>query len=246
MFASTIGKYQKKLIFLWCLVATIAMASQFYVEADGIIGHFQLIVAYSSIWLLGYCTIDLAKHFNVNAMTAFAWLGLLPIASRIPYDGNFYMAFKHLIVGITVIPLLLHLVQKNNSSSKSSFGLNYIFVFVLVYAVLLMQLFATSNSLIMSKFFYASTPFFVLLVVRLINRSKLLTSLFLSTSLFLGYISYALYLFHYPVFYISGYLGGSGMMTLFVLLPTVILMAYISEVFIHPYLRGILFLRLRY
>ncbi len=240
VFAATIGRHQQALLRIWAAAAVGAMLSQLIGTAEGVLGQLQLVTAYSSIWLLGYYAVDLAAIVRVAPIVAFAWLGLLPMAARVSLGSEYYLAVKHLMVAATVVPLFVVILRKDSFVPKAGSVFAWI-VWTVAYLGCGYLLFATSGSLASSKFVYLGMPLVTGMIgAAIVQTGSRLTAL-APLALLSGQLSYALYLFHYPVYYSADMLGLTGVFGLAVLTSVAVLVACLAEYSVHPYLRSRLF-----
>jgi peptidoglycan/LPS O-acetylase OafA/YrhL len=240
VFALTIGRHQRVLLRIWGAASVMAAASQFVGQAEGALGQLQLVTAYSSIWLLGYYSVDLAGRMRVGVTSALAWSGLLPMAARIPFNGEEYLAARHLLAAATVLPLFALLIRRNQGERQPVPP--YLWAaWAVAYAALAGLLFATSKSLFVSKVVYVTMPCVTAAAGWVFARTGFRDGAAITLALFLGRLSYALYLFHLPVFYSSRIFGLTGPVAAAVLVPAAVLVACVAEFYIQPRLSPWLF-----
>jgi peptidoglycan/LPS O-acetylase OafA/YrhL len=205
VFACTIGRNQKLLRRGWFVLGLGAMALKLAgYDAPGWSGFFQNILSLSPVWLLG--TFLTGRNFCARATLAqkFMLVGMLPLATRsLPFLGIPDSPAHSFIMALLVAPLLHAAAQAGPPQTRSRpliwsavAGLFVTFTtsFLIgnpgrhqhaemVFAILSPFLFFCLVPLY--RLLRHDTPFFSPRVVRL--------------SLWLGKMSYAIYIIHFPV-----------------------------------------------
>ncbi|HEX4849876.1 MAG TPA: acyltransferase family protein, partial [Puia sp.] len=66
MFAFAIGRNQKKIIFCWLLISLVAIRLYFVSLHNNLADNLISLLAYSSIWLVGYYVYEYRNHFYAD------------------------------------------------------------------------------------------------------------------------------------------------------------------------------------
>jgi peptidoglycan/LPS O-acetylase OafA/YrhL len=198
LFAATIGSRQKTGIAVWAVVAVATIGVQWLVPREGF-GRFCVsLPGYSLLWVLGYYLHDIARVMAVGRVTALGAATLVPLASRVEIPGFEDPAAGDILAGIALAPLFVHTLQvealhvipgRRLPMSCLAWGF-----------VLLLALTALPTSAIPR----ARLPHIILPLVAI--PGFILASRWLGwpsranrPALFLGRISYALYVIHFPI-----------------------------------------------
>ncbi|MBD2297293.1 acyltransferase [Nostoc sp. FACHB-190] len=234
IYAITIGKHQQKLLLMWFIISIFTIIIQWLFPLSGLFGHLTIMFAYSSIWLLGYYLVDISKYIKFNLIQSSVWIGLLPMTSRLNFSDEYFLAAKHFIVSCTIIPLFIYLINQEKTFPEANKGIKWKwFLWITVYSVILIFNFH-SQSLLISKIIYAILPFLIIFILSLHKNKLISIHINQEFSLFIGQISYALYIIHTPVMYAVNFLSLhlSIKISLSVIIP--LIFAYILEYYVHP------------
>jgi peptidoglycan/LPS O-acetylase OafA/YrhL len=184
--------------------------------------------AFSSIWLIGrHLPLYISKFPKVTLQQAFFLFGLLFLAARIEYTTVYYCVIKFLVFTIVALPIFAFCLQERPEKNNAA-PLKWYYPAIL-YIVLLAGIRFFSHSLPSSKLVYSVAP------IATLGLSFLMTarvrSVVLKLALFLGYISYSLYMIHYPIqIYISRYTEKlNGMAVLVVALIIILPLAWLGQ-----------------
>lgn len=242
LFAIFIGKHQRLLMKLWLFVSLIAIAIHGIWNPNGIIGHFVVMFAYSSIWLVGYYLPDIANRVRVDLLSALSWASLIPLIARmVPVERWMYhFAFIHFLVGLCFVPLILHCLQIENKKRPSKTIPWY--CIAIVYPVLIIENWQLSKSSFMSRSFYSVLPLLTIIFVAIVqSRWPRLIAMFPTSSLLLGKLSYAIYVLHFPMIFLANLLCDSFASRLGFVISTVPILTAIGEYVVHPFLVSLIF-----
>jgi peptidoglycan/LPS O-acetylase OafA/YrhL len=235
LYALTIGKNQKKMLYSWVGISTFALIIQIVLPLSGIFGHLTIMFAYSSIWLLGYYLVDLSKYLNIDLIFASASLGLLPILSRLDFS-NYYLAAKHLLVAVTIIPLFVILTSNNKVDREqkriSSLTLEWS-IWLIIYIIALFLNFR-SQSLLISKIIYCFIPLFLATSTLLYKKYSRPIQINDQFWLMSGQLSYAFYIIHMPIIYALNLSSFTLGIKLALAIIVSVTSTYILEYYFHP------------
>lgn len=239
VFASTIGNYQKKLLYLWVITSFIAVITQYFVSLPGIFGHLTIMLAYSSIWLLGYYLVDISKYIKFDLVFVFASLGLLPIIARVHISNEYYIALKHFIVACSIAPLFIFILTPSHAEasteSEKPTKLKW-YVWGFVYTALLIFNFK-SQSLLFSKIVYSFFP--ILTTTSMFLYRKYFQKPFRFNERFcllIGQFSYALYIIHTPLIHAVNLAPLNIFTKAIMSIAVSCVFTYIAEFYLHPLL----------
>src|SRR6202042_1270345 len=100
------------------LMSLIAIPLYFLKVEKDVFFHVIAILAFSSIWLVGYYIYEYRNYFYANRNAALFCLGILPLISRMHFADNFYDPFKYFILSLFAIPFLRYCLQLPYSGHK--------------------------------------------------------------------------------------------------------------------------------
>lgn len=192
-FACCIGPRQRAWLRAWGTLAAFAVAWQGLAPAHGVLGHLQMMLSYSAIWLLGYALPDVAVWWTPSRAQAAFLFGLAAAASRIAVDmAHYFEAWRHLLVGACFAPLLLRALPfavAPRVPPGRAWALA-VAAYVLVVAGMW-----RGASLPLSKLLYTALPWALVLLAGAATRVRLPDRVVLAG----GRLSYVVYLVHQPV-----------------------------------------------
>jgi peptidoglycan/LPS O-acetylase OafA/YrhL len=133
---------------------------------------------------------------------------------------------KYFLFAITALPIFIYCLQNVNGTGKK---LKWPY-FILAYIVLLAAIQFSSDSLRSSKLVYSICPLVLFLGSFLLNPR--IKAVALRIGVFLGFISYSLYIIHRPVQnFMSLYIGNmNGIFIVILILIIIIPLAYVLEI----------------
>lgn len=232
LFALTIGRHQKRSVFIWFILSLIAIPLFFVRQEKDFITHIITIVAFSSIWLVGYYIYEYRDRFYTDRNAAFFCLGILPLISRMHFGYNFYDPFKYFILSLFAIPFLRYCLQMPGKGIKISFKALVIPHLIIVACALIIRYMPLSNAIA-----YSTLPYVYMGIAYLIARSgfkQKFIAFVNKTGEVLGRHSYALYITHYPIVFIFAALVHNITLYVLLILPTVALITYLLENKLQP------------
>lgn len=210
---------------LWIGLSLICIPI-YYMHVRGPLGQLIALLAFSPIWLLGYFTSRYISKFpRVSIHQVFFSFGLLFLAARITITSEFYCILRYLIFSVVSLPIFIYCLLPADKPGKQ---LNWIYC-LLCYAILLVLIQVSSDSLRSSKIIYSiCAPFFYVISFLLVPAIK---KILLQAGFFLGFISYSLYMIHYPLLHFLTTIVGNinGQVFLAIAVITIIPLAYALE-----------------
>jgi len=210
IFACTIGRHQKVLRRAWFVLGFGAVGLNLLgYNAPGPLGFVQSILSFSPVWLMG--TFLTARYFcgRANLAQKFMLFGMLPLLTRsLPFLGIPNSPAHSFIMALLIAPLLHAVAQSDQSQPKPR---------LLIWSVLLgLYLTFTSSFLIGNQgpnhhtemIFALLAPFVFLGLVPayrlLFGDTPFFSPRITRLSLWLGKMSYAIYIIHFPVLFVLG------------------------------------------
>lgn len=204
IYCLSIGKFKSEFMFIWFGISLFCIPL-YYREIMGLIGFLITIVSFSSIWLIGYFIAEYAYLFKVKSLkVAIIFIALLPAVSRLHISILYYDVFKYVIFSVCAGPFFLYCLKDDEAHLNNKFftiTLNHAKM-ILVLVSLLLILF--SNSLFISKIIYILFPL-SFLIIRIEKVSFYWIIYLKKVSLYLGSISYVLYIVHFPILVLINY-----------------------------------------
>lgn len=184
----------------WIIAGLIAIPV-YLSGVGGIFGYTSAMLAFSLLWLLGYYTDELIKKApKVSIGTAIFFVSLLPGYARLQFFDVYYDVVKYLLYGFIALPIFIYALQyeKKDQLLKEFKGKNMFQLASL--ALLLCGTIFFSISKMEKRLLYIVIPAVIFLynffrVSINLNRLKVLIK---ELGIFLGKISYALYMIHFP------------------------------------------------
>jgi peptidoglycan/LPS O-acetylase OafA/YrhL len=244
VFALTLGRRQQVWLGIWFAVGVVGAAVQLAVPLRGWYGHLVIMFAFSTIWLFGYSLVDLARRVRVSRAQALAALGCVPMVTRLGTETESYSVFFNGLTALALAPLFLHILQTDLITVGDDRPKVYLPWSALVCAYVALALKTSVGPLptqVLTRAGFIALPLLALLAGRLRYREIPGLVPFLDrTGLFLGGISYALYLIHSPfVFLVNGWSLGAAASVLAVF-ALVFPLATVLEIYVQPFLSGLI------
>lgn len=222
-------------MWIWLITSIVVIFISASIDnfINGLVGHILFMLKMSLIWILGYLVYQYRHFFHVKLPTAMLSLSLIPLAGRI--HTGFFVDFKYQLLALYLIPFFAFLLQQRKESSYKVTEIKYSYIFLL-YILALLIFIAYSKSTYTNLILYSSMPIFTLLsfsdlsvkVIRFIYH-KIKTPL-----VYIGSISYAIYLFHVPVMYFFSGVISHMYLGLAIITVVVVILSYIAEKIVQP------------
>ena len=245
IFACTIGRHQRSLHLVWFVLGLVAMAFNLAgYNAPGLTGFFQNILSLSPVWLLG--TFLVQPHFcgRANLVQKFMLVGMLPLATySLPFLGSCNSPAHSFIMALLVAPLL-HAAAKADPIQPRSRPLIWS-VLLALYCTFAISLLLGNRSqqhpteivfaLVSPFLFFCVVPLYRLLFGKAPFFSPGVTRL----SLWLGKMSYAIYIIHFPVLLLLGSVMRNPLLQIAADILLVIPLAWVLTYLLEPVLVAI-------
>jgi peptidoglycan/LPS O-acetylase OafA/YrhL len=215
LFTFTINRFQKYFLWIWIILGFI-FVPLYYLHFTGFVGLFSALMSFSLVWLVGYFGYAYRKYIpNSNSLLAFFFLSLLPGISRLDLTDDYYDVVKYIIFGSCSIPVFAYCTKTSNTINYSRIPFKYLAAIMIVFIISL-NYFSTSRPF--SKLIYIGAPFICTLFILFQNTEilfrikKLLKfkfkNIIIQLSLFIGKISFAIYICHYPIILMISFFFG--------------------------------------
>jgi peptidoglycan/LPS O-acetylase OafA/YrhL len=225
IFSLTINN-KKIVLMVWCVLSVVCIP--FYYDtsiSSGVLKHFIAMFAFSSIWLVGYFVQKYRQLFSFNFVNALFSLFALPMVSRLSLTTDHYDVIKYFIFALVSIPLFGYILKPVLFKFNRALSIQ-----LAVTMVLITVLHFYSESSFNNKIIYSVLPFgaFIVLAFKdLFVRVYAVVSPYL---VFLGGISYSLYILHYPIIFLTLYfLQEYLFLVLLISLPCIFLICIFIE-----------------
>jgi len=232
LFTMTIGRNQKKAIFYWFLISLVAIPLYFLKVEKDVFFHIIAILAFSSLWLVGYYIYEYRKYFYADRSAAFFCLGILPLISRMHFCDNFYDPFKYFILSLFAIPFLRYCLQLPYEGYRIKLIYLIIPHLIIVGCALTIRYMPFANALV-----YSTLPYVYMGFAYLIHISKAkqkIIGLVNKSGAVLGRHSYALYISHFPIVFMFSLLIHNIILYVLITIPVVIVTTYLLENRLQP------------
>jgi len=232
LFSFTIGRNQKKALFYWFLISLIAIPLFFLRVERDVLTHIIAVLAFSSVWLIGYYIYEYRHYFYVEKYTVLFGLGILPLISRMQFSANFYDPLKYFIFAIFAIPFFRFCLQLPPAGKKIKMIYLMVPHSIFVIAALTIRYMPLTNTIVYSTF-----PYVYMAVGYAIDRLKLkqfVLKFIDKAGTATGKYSYPLYITHYTVLFVFSRSIHNVLIYALVSLPIIAVIAYGLENWFQP------------
>ncbi len=232
LFAFVIGRHQKTTIFIWLVVSLAVLPLYYFKTEPNVVGHIVAVLAFSSIWLIGYYIYEYRNYFYTDKYTALFSAGTLPIISRMHLSAHYYDPVKYLLFAAAAIPFFRYCLQTPPKGKKINLYYLVIPYLVIVYTVFNQPYITFTNFVL-----YASLPVGLMttcFMIDIINLKRSFLKFISKAGKLLGKYSYSIYISHYPVLFICAFFFHSSIPYLIVSLPVIFTIAYYLESWLQP------------
>lgn len=242
-FALFIIQHQKlntNRIYIWLGLSFICIRL-YYMEFNILfLKHLIEMLAFSSIWIVGFLIWKLKAKISSNFIFALFSLLTLPLISRLKITDNFYDPFKYLLFAINSIPLFIFLLQSRLEKLSAKFNWVLCITVILIYVSSILLIWTEKSYLTIIKSLYISLPIFSLFFfikpiknVFVLILKKVVSPIFS----YLGWLSYPLYLLHYPIMvFITHYFNLPIVIKIILIFGITFIISYVIEKYIQPFI----------
>lgn len=172
----------------------------------GWLAHWASMFAFYGVWMAGYLFVKHRGFFVIGVLPASLMAGCIPMLARSSILGGYPDYGQSLLVGLATSFLLAAWVGESSEMPRIRRGWFVSFAFYAVCTVVFLLL---TQSRLHASIIYMAFPWFVLAGAWSLQQCRGVERL-APLAVWLGMISYALYLFHYPVFYAAAKISGDN------------------------------------
>jgi peptidoglycan/LPS O-acetylase OafA/YrhL len=225
LFAFGLFFKNKVWMYVWSFLSLASLALKyFYLSTTPIQTQYITFLQHSSGWLLGYFVIDITKNLKFTYKQSLAIVAMIPMLMRLHIANDYYDPFLHLLMAILTVPLFSRILNKNINASNNFSNI----ILWLIYLILVVVHIYFTKSTKISSALYVVFP---LLVYFGFTILKSFIKLYEPIGIFLGKISYGLYLSHFMVAILIGVLDLHVVIKILLFLPISIGLAYLLETY---------------
>lgn len=224
---------------MWFITSIISIRLYYLEFPSNIVNHIIQMLAFSSIWIIGFYIFTLKKYLSPNLYLAIFGLLTLPIISRLHLTNNYYDPLKYLLFSLNCIPIFIFLLNPNLGNfmlKKPDYYLSSLVLAIYVFSVISLS----NDKLYLPAFKILYITFPIIALLLLFNQVRqqlkyLYLSIFRPFFSYFAKFSYPLYLIHYPVIiFIYHYFDFSISIKILVMVITVFILSYLIEKYIQP------------
>jgi len=227
---------RRKAMIGWLMVSILAMflLPMLKTNTSGWLLHILYMFSMSFIWIIGFFIYEFRHLFKVSMPTAILSLLLIPLAGRIHTGIAF--DYKYHLLALYLIPFFSFLIQTKENPQQKFINFKYAYV-VLLYIPALALFLNFTKSTNANILLYSIVPISSLLFY-LPSIKKVFLGLYHYVAPFLiyvGSISYAIYLIHVPVMYFTSKVFPQNMVFgILFILATVAILSILLEKIMQP------------
>jgi len=197
----------------------------------GWIAHWVSMFAFYGVWMAGYLFVKRRSFFGIGVLPASLMAGCIPMLARSSISGGYPDYAQSLLVALAIGFLLV--VWTNEASAKKERNGGWL-LSLAFYAACTGLFLLLTRSRLHANAIYMLFPWLVLAGAWALQQCKASERL-APMAVWLGMISYALYLFHYPVFYgTAKIVGTSNWLVAIAAVCLVFLLSHVLEYSFQP------------
>ena len=227
VFALTIGRFQKTALVIWFIISLAVMPLYYSALSVGALGHVFAVIAFSSIWLVGYYVYEFRNYIYTDKYTALFSAGVLPLISHMHTSTIYYDPLKYLLFALFAIPVFRYCLQEPEAGKKIKWYYLLLPFLVIVYVVFQRPYITFKNWVL-----YSGLPIALMATcfgIELLHLKAKAVNFINATGQILGKYSYSIYISHYPVLFFCAVVFHNLWLYTLISLPCVIMMAYCFE-----------------
>ena len=232
IFALSIGRFKKKALITWFVLSLLLMPLYYTSLSTGVWGHIFGVIAFSSIWLVGYYVYEYRNYFYADKYAALFSLGALPMISRMHISTIYYDPIKYLLFAVFAIPFFRYCLQVPKAGKKINFYYMLLPYLAIVYIVFTQPYMTFTNWVL-----YGALPVGLMtlgFMIEALNLKVKTINFINNTGKSLGKYSYSIYVTHYPVLTLCAAFFHSLVLYALVSLPTIFLISFILQNYLQP------------
>jgi peptidoglycan/LPS O-acetylase OafA/YrhL len=238
------GIYHRKInrlfIYIWFVISLICIIAYYELKVEGVVFYLVQMTAYSDIWLIGFFVWDLKNNHNPAFTMAIFSLMCLPLISRLHLMRDTYDPFKYLLFAISSIPFFIYLCNLNrqiiSGYKKNTMFLVLIPIYLIASAILIKDTtYATQVKEAYILLPFLSSLFYLKAVRRVIG--KIYYQGVLPVFSYLGKLSYAIYLIHFPILILTTLLPISLGLKLIIAIIMLLSLSILLESYLQPFIK---------
>jgi peptidoglycan/LPS O-acetylase OafA/YrhL len=232
VFMLTIGRYQKRALLAWFIIAIAVLPLYYSSISVGSLGHIFAIIAFSSVWLIGYYLYEFRDYYYTDKYTALFSIGALPLISRMHISTIYYDPVKYIIYALFAVPFFRYCLQTKSNGRRISWIYLIIPYTIIAYVVFKQPYITFTNFMI-----YGCLPVILMGVcgiIMLFNLKGKTIHFIYNAGDVLGKYSYSLYITHFPIFFLCAALFQNTLIYILVSIPNIFLIAYSLENWLQP------------
>ncbi len=198
---------------------------------SGWAAHWTSMFAFYGVWMAGYMSVKHRRSLVIGVLPASFMAGCIPMLARSSILGGYPDYAQSLLVALAIGLLLA--VLTGEASVKKAARVGWL-ISIAFYAMCAITFLLLTKSRLHANVIYMVFPWLVLAVAWALQQCRA-TERLAPMAVWLGMISYALYLFHYPVFYGTANLfGPSNWLLAGLAVVFVFLLSHILEYSLQP------------
>jgi peptidoglycan/LPS O-acetylase OafA/YrhL len=233
LFILCIGGNTRKKIWAWFSLSLVAMIIYYFKPGTSLENQFIIILAFSSIWLIGYFVYEYRRYFYVGPYAALLSFGMLPMISRLHIFNMYYDPFNYFLFALMAVPFFRFCLHTEPSGFQVK--TDYIIPFYPLLAALIY--FSPDNTRISSRVLYMLLPLALVgfyYIVSILNIKDKCSNVVNKVGAVTGKYSYSLYIIHYPILNLCAGFFKNRVLYVIISLVVVTLVCYFLESIFQP------------
>ena len=234
------SKIFKPALIFWTIISIFSIGLYYLDLNSGVFHYLASMLAFSSIWLVGFYIWKIKDVLMVNLPFAGFSLGMLPLISRLHLGPDYYDPIKYLLFAAASIPLFCFLIKSKGVQQRNqpivTYGLGILYLFSSA------VIFRDNGYSIIVKGLYILLP--VLITILFLSPIKHLIRIFMNKVInpamaYIGKLSYSIYLFHFPILIFIYYTVKANLgLKISLILAFTYLTSYLIELKLQPFLQS--------
>jgi peptidoglycan/LPS O-acetylase OafA/YrhL len=233
-FLFALSLLNRRFLSLWCALAIISVVFYSSILSWGWLGYIRLQFAYSCIWLFGYALATWRHEFRFERPFAISLIPLALMWARTNFISDFYDIYRFIGFAVFCLPLFNMLISRSERTIKVPWwvALGCLVTSLAVFWIL-------SRSLLSTKIMLSALSIAAILLVYILPRLfEHLWNLLAKAKCFLVYIgsiSYAIYIIHLPILYfLQAVLPAHPLLSVAITFIVVLVISHVLERILQP------------